>query len=260
MPNMKIRWTVFLGAIAVFVSLASMAYATPSSTYWTPMTLDIQSYKVFHITYDSYFTVFRDASDGSGDFPTDYGLTVGILPFDKVQMEVGIDFFEPSDHPFFFNAKIGTPADALFEGSPAIQLGIFNVGTESGITNQNIVHLIVGKAFPNVGRISAGPYVGNGDVLVNSEGEEENSGFEIAFDRGFMPAKDSAGNEFNRLVFATDYATGDNAFGGGGFGVSYFFTKDISLLTGPVWFNDEGINGKWKWTLQLDINLPKIGE
>ncbi|MCI0417146.1 hypothetical protein L0222_30620 [bacterium] len=113
---MKIRWTVFLVAFVAFVSFGSISYATPSTTYWTPMTLDIQSYKVFHITYDSYFTVFRDASDGGGDFPTDYGLTVGILPFEKLQMEVGFDFLEPSDHPLLFNARIGTPADALFEG------------------------------------------------------------------------------------------------------------------------------------------------
>ena len=54
-----------------------------------------------------------------------------------------------------------------------------------------------------------------------------------------------------------DYFTvgGDNAIGGGGAGVYYFFTPDISLLTGPVWFNDPGINGRMKWTTQLDINF-----
>ena len=35
----------------------------------------------------------------------------------------------------------------------------------------------------------------------------------------------------------------------------HYFTKDISLLTGPVWFNDHAINGQWKWTVQLDINF-----
>jgi hypothetical protein len=27
---------------------------------------------------------------------------------------------------------------------------------------------------------------------------------------------------------------------------------------GPVFFNEEGVNGKWKWTVQLDINHPKL--
>jgi len=82
----------------------------------------------------------------------------------------------------------------------------------------------------------------------------------VAFDHGFLPVKDKEGNEFNRIVFAADYASGNNAIGGGGFGLYYYFTKDISLLTGPVWFNDQGINGKWKWTTQLDINVPVFGK
>ena len=41
----------------------------------------------------------------------------------------------------------------------------------------------------------------------------------------------------------------------GGFGIYHFFNKDISLLSGPVWFNDHVINGGWKWTVQLDINF-----
>ena len=53
-------------------------------------------------------------------------------------------------------------------------------------------------------------------------------------------------------------ASGKNVIGAGGFGVYYFFTKDIRLLTGPVWFNETAINGTWKWTTQLDINLPSL--
>jgi len=47
---------------------------------------------------------------------------------------------------------------------------------------------------------------------------------------------------------------GLNAIGGGGIGLYCYFTKDIDLLVGPVWFNDEGINGSTKWTVQLDVN------
>lgn len=28
----------------------------------------------------------------------------------------------------------------------------------------------------------------------------------------------------------------------------------------PVWFNDEGINGEWKVTAQLDVNLPSLAD
>lgn len=251
--------TKFLGlTLLALVLIPCIAYATPSTTYWTPMTPDIQPYKVLHLGVDNYFTVFKKASDGGGSFPTDLGLTMGILPFEKLQMEVGVDLMESSDNPLYFNAKIGTPEGALFEGSPTIQLGLFNVGTKSDVTNQNIFHVVVGKTIAGVGRLSVGPYMGNKKVLVDKDGNKENTGFMVAFDRGFMPVKDKAGNEYNKIVFAADYASGKNALGGGGFGLYYFLTKDISLLTGPVWFNEEAINGKWKWTIQLDINLPSF--
>ena len=236
--------------------LSGFAYATPSTTYWTPMTLDIQPYGVLHLGVDNYFTVFRKADNGGASFPTDFGLTMGVLPFEKLQMEVGLDLLESSNYPLYFNTKIGTPEDALFKGSPTLQLGIFNLGTKNNVTNQNIVFGVIGKTIPGIGRISAGPYIGNKKVLIDKNGDKENTGIMVAFDRGFMPVKDKNGNEYNKLVFAADYASGKNAIGGGGVGLYYYFTKDISLLTGPVWFNEEAINGKWKWTIQLDINLP----
>lgn len=243
-------------SIVLLVLSAGISYATPSTTYWTPMTMDIQSYGILHIGVDNYFTVFKKAENGGGSFPTDTGLTIGVLPFDKIQMEIGLDLLESSDYPLYFNAKIGTPEDTLFKGSPALQLGIFNVGTKSDVTNQNVIYGVVGKSIPGIGRLTVGPYIGNKKVLVDKDGKKENTGFMVSFDRGFMPVKDKAGNEYNRLVLAADYASGKNAIGGGGVGLYYFFTKDISLLTGPVWFNEEAINGKWKWTIQLDINVP----
>jgi len=251
--------------IMMFICMIGIAQATPSTTFWTPMTPDIQPYGVVHIGIDNYFSVGNKTSDESAinnSFATDAGLTVGVLPFEKLQMEIGVDYLGPSDYPVYFNAKIGTPENALFKWSPALQIGIFNVGTkrndegQQNGTDQNIVYGVIGKTIPYLGRLSAGPYIGNSAVLHSSTGDAQDKGFMVAFDRGFLSVKDKKGSEFNRIVFAADYASGENAIGGGGFGLYYFFTKDISLLTGPVWFNDSGINGRWKWTIQLDINVP----
>lgn len=259
MKNASRILTGLVMGVAAGMLTIGVARATPSTTYWTPMTMDIQSYGVLHIGVDNYFTVLRKADNGGGSFPTDAGLTMGILPFDKIQMEVGADWMESSDYPFNFNAKIGTSENSLFNGSPALAIGIFNVGTKTGVTDQDVAYAIIGKTIPWVGRLSAGPYVGNKKALgAGIIDDAENVGFMVALDHGFIPVKDNAGNEFNRLVVAADYASGNNAIGGGGFGLYYYFMKDISLLTGPVWFNDEDINGKWKWTIQLDINLPII--
>lgn len=250
--GIKIGLAIFCACMAS----STPAFATPSSTYWTPMVMDIQAYKVVHFGEDNYFTVDKKASSGEqGAFPTDVGLTVGVLPFEKIQMEIGIDALYPADNPYYFNAKIGAPEGALFSGAPALQIGIFNVGTKKDVTNQDIVYGVIGKTIPVLGRITAGPYVGNSKVLVNAKGEKENTGYMVAVDHGFMTVKDAAGAEYSKWVFAADYASGKNALGGGGAGMYYYFTKDISLLTGPVWFNEKAINGAWKWTTQLDINF-----
>ena len=78
----------------------------------------------------------------------------------------------------------------LFKGSPTLQLGIFNVGTKNNVTNQNVVFVVIGKTIPGIGRISAGPYIGNKKVLIDKNGDKENTGVMIAFDRGFMQVKD----------------------------------------------------------------------
>lgn len=235
---------------------SGVAMATPSTTCWTPAATDIQPFGIVHLGVDTYTTVFEKSADGGGDFPADYGLTVGVLPFNRVQMEVGVDLLEPSDDPLFFSAKIGSPEGAWFASSPAMNAGIFNAGTRKDATDQNVAFLLLGKTIPFLGRFHAGPYLGNRSVLVDSSGEPDNKGFMIGYDRGFLPARDPQGNEYKRIVVAADYASGDNAIGGGGIGLSYFFTKDISLLAGPVWFNNTEINGDWKWTVQLDINTP----
>lgn len=257
----RIAGIAVAAALLAAGAVTGTAHATSSTTYFTPATPDIQGFGVLHLTYDSYFTVFK-RGDNKGDFPTDVGLTIGVLPYEKFQLEVGVDLFEPTDDPLFFNAKLGTPEGALFPGAPALQLGIFNVGTQTDKdkvrTDQDIVYGLVGKSIPKVGRFTFGYYVGNAAVLKNAKGETDNHGVMVAFDRGFLATKDAAGNEYNRVVLAGDYASGKNAVGGGGVGLYYYFTKDIDLLTGPVWFNDSGVNGQWKWTVQLDINTSKL--
>lgn len=218
-----------IAAIAVAVILLAggfdAAFATPSTTYWTPATSDVQPYGVWHIGIDNYFTLGRKAD--KGDLPTDVGLTVGVLPYEKLQLEVGVDWLEPTLDPLYFNAKLGTPEGALFEGSPALNIGIYNVGTDrkdatkdgDGRTDYNIVHIMIGKTLPmDLGRLHAGAYSGNKKVLVDKNGEKENTGYMIGYDKGFLPAKDDKG-EYNKWVFAADYQSGKNAVGAGGFGI-----------------------------------------
>lgn len=286
---MRIKIIRVIATLAMALCWGVEAHATPSTTYWTPSTSDIQAFNVWHLGVDNYFRLSRtteELNNGQFDsFPTDVGLTVGVLPFEKLNMEVGIDGLFPGTrvHPvlrsisssLLFNAKIGTPEGAFFgEWFPAFNVGIFNVGTKSEVTNMDIVDVIVGKTLGPFGRIHAGGYYGNPDAVLmrqggckpnssnaalvcagGANGKLANSGGMVGYDYGFWKVKDAAGNEYNKWTLAADYASGKNFIGGGGVGMYHYFTKDISLLTGPVWFNDHVINGQWKWTVQLDINF-----
>lgn len=234
--------------LSVLCSTLISLYSTPSTTFWTPCTMDIQAFRKIHFTYDSYFTIGNKGTLSGGEaFPTDLGLTAGVLPFKKFNMEIGFDWLEPYDYPLFFNFKFGVPESALFTDAPMMGIGTFNIGTEAGVTDQYVTHLMLGKTLPkNLGRLTISGYIGNSATLKDSNRNVENTGFMVAYDKYLYKDK---------LLFAGDWASGKNVIGGGGFGVYYYLTPDISILMGPVWFNDKGINGKWKWTSQLDANF-----
>ncbi len=256
--NRIIFSAVFLYSVLTAVNSA----ATPSTTCWTPNVMDIQSFGVLHVGVDNYFSVLKDGKDPVKSFPTDSGLAIGILPFDKIQMEVGVDAFYPQDAnnaPIYFNGKIGSPEDGLFKNAPGIGAGIFNAGTKKDKTNYNIGYGYIGKSIPYIGRVTAGYYYGNDRLLVDTEGQKDNKGYMVSFDRGFFKVKDASG-EYDKILFGADYAAGKNAFGGGGGSILYYFTKDVGLLIGAVRFNNKDINGKWKVTLQLDANINIFGK
>jgi len=281
--------------MVAFLVSAGAAWATPSTTYWTPATSDIQPFGVWHFGVDNYFRLAQseeqrlNAQTQFDSFSTDVGVTVGVLPFEKLQMEIGIDGMFPGTrlnpalrsggHALLFNAKLGVPEGALASWSPAFNVGIFNVGTQAQVTDMHIVDALIGKTLGSFGRIHGGGYYGNPNSVLMREGgckpspanpalacvtdranrggnngKLDNVGGMVGYDFGFWKVKDKEGNEYNKWILAADYASGKNAIGGGGFGIYHFFTKDISLLTGPVWFNDHAINGQSKWTVQLDIN------
>ncbi len=140
-------------------------------------------------------------------------------------------------------------------------MGFINIGTcWSGKkrTSQNVVDVIIGKKLPEKigGNFYLGGYSGSKAVGKNKQG------FMLAVQVPFIPAKDEDGTEYNKCTFSADYASGKNYLGGGGVGFTYNFTPDISLLTGPVWFNSRKLYGDWKWTVQIGIifSPPKRNE
>lgn len=228
--------------------------ATPSSLFWTVCTTDVYETGIGHTDVDNYFTVFNRRGKGSY-FAPDVGLELGLFTISDLSMEAGFDFYGGTDDPLIFNAKIGVKENILFKNAPSASVGIFNVGTRTRAkdrTNQNIVDWIIGKTLPDWiggGRLFLGVFSGSRAMGKNRQG------FMIGYSKSFCEALYCGKTPYFKWQLNCDYASGKNSIGGGSLGIYYFFTPLISIAAGPVFFNDTHFNGKWKWSVQIDISF-----
>jgi len=263
---------VAFAAVLVCLVSAGTATATPSTQIWIPST-DIQPYKTLHFGFDTYI---RGGKENNSDLNVpplvDLGLTAGVLPYEKIQAEVGFDLiyggFNTSGgldkYPLYFNVKVGTPEGAWFKGSPAFAVGGYGFGTKSGEeqngtytkngTDANIVYGLVAKTLPVVGRLSAGYYGLNKDSSVatvfDGNGQKGDAdGVLLSWDRTMTEISD-------KLWLAVDYQGGKNAFGALSFGASWAFAKNTSVIFGYDVYNNKDRAGQNTFTVQLDINFP----
>lgn len=229
-------------------------WGTPSSLFWTNCTTDVQPTGTGNIDADNYFTVFNSKGRGQ-TFPPDIGVLIGVFTVKDFSVEMGFDYLGGTDYPLFFNAKIGIPEAKLFSWSPSFSLGVFDIGTKSGVTNLNVFDVVFGASLPKEigGNVYIGGYTGNRAL------GRVRQGYMVGFSFPFSPAKDCKGKEYHKWILEADYASGKNELGGGGVGLSYYFTPSISIQTGPTWFNDAKTNGRWKWSFQVDIGFPIFG-
>lgn len=230
---------------------SAAAHATPSTQIWIPST-DIQKFKTVHLNIDTYLAETSN-NDGTRKAPISMiGPTVGILPFEKVQMEAGFDLIyqgtTADNYPLYFHGKLGTPEDAWFQHSPAVAAGMYNAGTKSDLTNQNVLYGLAAKTLPVVGRLSAGYYAGNDKVLVNELSEKKNTGLLLSWDRTMKEISD-------KLWLCVDYQGGQSALGALNFGFSWAFSENTSVILGYDIYNNPDIAGKNTATVQVDLNF-----
>ena len=227
------------------LGITSLSSATPSTIIWIP-SVDFQSFKVFHLGIDNYFTVFKKGiGEGGFAFPTDVGLTVGILPSSTIQAEIGVDLLEPLNSPWTFNAKVGLPEGSLTEWSPAIAVGTCYLGVKKNVTDINMFYGMTGKTLPFIGRIEVGYYTGNKNLLVDPDGKSDNSGILLSWDRPISEVSDN-------LWLAIDYQGGKNSLGALNFGLAWSFAKNVSVIFAWDIYNN---NAPSTFTTQLDINI-----
>jgi hypothetical protein len=242
------------------VLLAAPALATPSTTYWAPSLATCQAKDVPHVTYDTYYGKGTPPPGaGSPAYPIDLGLTTGVLPWDKIQAEVGYDLLLPSSNPvfLFLNGKVCTPESSLFKGSPGISAGFYNVGFRKDLTDYNVLHLMAQKTLPMGGYVSAGIYHGMNDALfTNSDGKVVKTGAIVGWS---SPDIQIGLNGLQKIAIIADVQTGKNVLGGGGLGATVYFSNRVSLIVGPVFYFDSRLQpggAKHLWTTQIDIDIP----
>ena len=229
--------SIYAFVVASLLLNYGVAHATPSTQIWIPST-DLQAFGVPHFGFDTYLRASDHGYFQAGERDPDVfdsGLTIGVLPFSSVQMEVGVDYISTfsgtkyDDHPVYFNAKLGVPEGVICSNAPAIAIGGYNFGTkrhDASRTDQNIVYGLVAKTLPPAGRFSAGYYVGNDQVLTGPGGSTgDNHGVLLSWDRTLSEIDD-------RLWLAVDYQGGQNALGALNFGVAWAFTPNISVIVG----------------------------
>jgi hypothetical protein len=252
----KVLYALAVGAL---LAAARPAYATPSTTFWTPATTYTQPYLVPHITYDTYVAE-------KGLLQNTYGLTMGVLPFEQLQGEVGFDLFYPtpglfSKDVFQVNARLTLPEGVLASWAPGISAGIANAGFKSGVSDYDLLHATIGKTFPVVGALAVGGYYGAGSSTLwkGSDGQVNRSGFMASWT---SPDIKIGKPGLDKIVFLADGSTGKNWFGAVGGGIGLYFTPSIDLLTGPVYLLDKDLykanpmaNTNFMWTFQLDVDF-----
>jgi len=253
--------------LAALLLVETGAQATPSTVIWIP-SVDLQPFLVFHLNSDIYF---RTRSEPSGSMKAPFfvvGPTIGILPWEKLQMEVGFDLLFQGDsnldsYPIYFHGKLGTPEGSLFTWSPAIVAGAYNLGVKSELTTQNIGYGLVGRTLPYVGRLQVGYFYAHDALFVDEKGDASNHGILAAWDRTMKEISP-------KLWLAVDLQGSMSWVGAVSFGAAWYFTDAISVVLGyDLYLNRNAVAGadgkpvlvpgRDTVTVQFDINFDRLG-
>ena len=239
--------------MAIIAMLPQLGHATASTHIWAPST-DIQAYRVWHITSDAYMP-----TEPGPATVTNMGLTVGVLPFQKLNLELGFDHKTglglTDRYPMYYNAKLGVPENTFGKYFPAIAAGIFDLGTKSfddatGLgTNYNVLYGKVAKTFSPLGRFSLGYFFGNEDLLLDDKGEQDNSGVMAAWERTVTELSD-------KLWVCAEYMGTESVYGTLNFGAAWKFANNVGVILGYDIYNNSNFTDTVTLQVDIDFNCP----
>jgi len=243
---------ITLALVSCCLFIATQCFATASTHIWSPST-DVQAYKKWHLTSDFYVPTSNNSDGTRANTITNLGLTVGILPFEKLNAEVGFDHKSGygilDDYPWYFNTKVGIPENAYGKFFPALALGIYDVGIKNDKTDYNVMYGKAAKTFSmgdvSLGRFSVGYFKGDSKLLVH-DGKKDNDGLLFAWERTMPEISD-------KLWFCIDYQGSRSSYGAWNTGFSWKFADNVSAIFGYDFYNDRDLADTY--TVQMDIDF-----
>lgn len=231
-----------------------IAYPTASTDIWAPNT-DTQPWGTGHITADTYIPVRHNKDGSRARTITNSGLTFGMLPFNKLTAEAGFDYktgYGDLDYryPMYFNAKIAVPENAYGQYFPAIAGGIYDLGTQRGKTDYNMVYIKTAKTLAlgkfSLGKFSIGYFWGNDELLLDKNGDKDSNAIFCSWARTMPELND-------RLWVCVEYQGTESLYGALNLGFSWQFTPSTSVIFGYQFYNNRSLADTA--TVQVDINF-----
>ena len=238
--------------VPCLLSFVPYSFATASTHIWAPST-DVQPYKKWHVTSDYYVPTESNTIGTRPNTITNFGLTAGVLPFEKLNAEVGFDhksgYGDLDDYPWYFNTKVGIPENAYGKFFPALAVGIYDVGTKENKTASDIVYVKAAKTFSagnlSLGRVSLGGFRGDEDILVHGD-KKDNEGLLFAWERSMPEISD-------KLWLCLEYQGTRSSYGTWNAGFSWKFADNVAGLFGYDFYNDKNLADTY--TVQVDIDF-----
>ena len=231
-------------AITIVALIPAMAWATPSTTYWAPSIATCQAFATPHVTYDTYY--------GNGGVSDRYRSHDGHHQLDQDSGRDRYDTLFPGANPaqVYVNGKVCIPENSMGKNSPAIGVGMYNIGFKKDVTTYNAFYVMAQKTLPFGGYIAGGFYRGLNDALfTNSEGKLAKTGAMVGWS---SPDIKVGITGLSKILVLADVQTGKNILGAGGAGLDIYFNDYIGLIVGPVFFFDKGAAARWRLTLLDD--------
>lgn len=260
---MKNKKKLLTGLYAAFILCnfvnPELAFGTASTHVWAPST-DTQAFGTGHVTADVYIPTERNGDASRARTITNSGLTFGLLPFKYVHAEAGFDYKTGygslDNYPMYFNAKVAIP-EGVYKGVfpyaeffPGVAGGIYDIGTKTDKTNDNIVYVKTAKTFDikgfSLGRASIGYFWGNDKLLLDQNGEKDADGILACWERTMTEISD-------RLWIAVEYQGTKSGYGALNLGASWKFTPNISVIAGYQFYNNRNLADTA--TIQVDIDF-----